>query len=69
MDQMMVDVTHIPDVQEGDDVMLMGEGLPAEELAKAGDSFNYELVCTVGRRCLRQYYEGGSLTETVDYLL
>ncbi len=68
MDQMMVDVTDIPGVQEGDDVVLMGEGISAEELAKAGDSFNYELVCSVSRRVPRQYIINGESVFTVDYL-
>lgn len=68
MDQIMVDVTNIPDVQPGDEVVLMGKGLPAEELAKAGDSFNYELVCSVSRRVPRQYILDGKPAFTVDYL-
>ena len=68
MDQMMVDVTDIPDVQAGDDVVLMGDGISAEELAQAGDSFNYELVCSVSRRVPRQYILGGKPAFTVDYL-
>ena len=69
MDQLMVDVTDIPDVRPGDDVLLMGQGLPAEELAKAGDSFNYELVCSVNRRVPRQYILDGKPAFTVDYLV
>ena len=69
MDQMMVDVTSIPGVTEGDEVVLMGEGLPAEELAKAGDSFNYEMVCSISRRVPRQYLLEGKPVFTVDYLL
>ena len=68
MDQMMVDVTDIPGVQEGDDVVLMGDGISAEELAQAGDSFNYELVCSVSRRVPRQYLLDGKPAFTIDYL-
>lgn len=68
MDQMMVDVTDIPDVASGDDVVLMGPGLPAEELASAGDSFNYELVCSVSRRVPRQYILNGEPAFAIDYL-
>ncbi len=73
MDQMMVDVTDIPEAAVDDLVVLMGdaggEAITAEALAQACDSFNYELISTVGRRCPRQYYEQGQLKETVDYLL
>ena len=68
MDQMMVDVTNIPDVQAGDDVVLMGDGISAEELAEAGASFNYELVCSISRRVPRQYILDGKPAFTVDYL-
>jgi len=73
MDQMMVDVTEIPEAAVDDPVVLMGEAngarITAEALAQACDSFPYELVSTVGRRCPRQYYEKGCPVETVDYLL
>ena len=68
MDQMMVDVTNIPGVTEGDEVVLMGNDLPAEELAKAGDSFNYEMVCSISRRVPRQYLLEGNPSFIVDYL-
>ncbi len=68
MDQMMVDVTDIPDVQAGDEVVLMGDGISAEELAEAGASFNYELVCSISRRVPRQYMVDGKPSFAVDYL-
>ena len=73
MDQLMVDVTNIPGVQTGDPVVLMGTDgdscITAEMLAAAADSFNYELVSTVGRRCSRFYYKNGKLVEIIDHLL
>ena len=72
MDQMMVDVTDIPDVKPGDSVVLMGADgearIPAELLAEAAGSFNYEQVCAIGRRCPRHYYRGGKRIQRVDYL-
>ena len=68
MDQMMVDVTNIADVQPGDDVVLMGDGICADDLAEAGASFNYELVCSISRRVPRQYIVDGKPAFTVDYL-
>ena len=73
MDQMMVDVTEIPGVVPGDDVVLMGKSddavITAEELSAAAGSFNYEQVCTIGRRVARVYLLGGKKVENTDYLL
>ena len=73
MDQMMVDVTDIPDAALGDDVVLVGRcgdaQISVEEIAAAGDSFNYEFVCNISRRVPRLYYQDGKLVQTVHYLL
>ena len=69
MDQMMVDVTDIPDVKLGDDVVLMGGQISAEEIAAAADSFNYEFICGMSRRTPRLYYQDGKLVQKVNYLL
>ena len=55
MDQFMIDVTHIPDVKEGDVVVLMGQGILAEELASLQNTINYEIVCNIGKRVPRVY--------------
>lgn len=73
MDQLMVDVTEIPDVQPEDPVVLMGTdgdvAITAEELGAAAYSFNYEVVTGVSRRCPRVYYRNGAYVQRVDYLL
>ena len=73
MDQMMVDVTHIGDVQLNDRVVLVGtdgeETITMEEIAQAADSFNYEMVCGISRRVPRFYRSGGIVTRQVHYLL
>ena len=73
MDQMMVDVTHIPDVSCGDRVTLVGtdgeETITMEEIAAAADSFNYEFVCGISRRVPRIYVSGGKTVHSVHYLL
>ena len=57
MDQMMVDVSGIPDVQTEDSVVLVGrsgdEEITMEQIAAAADSFNYEFVCGISRRVPR----------------
>lgn len=69
MDQFMVDVTDIPGVSAGDEVILFGPDLPVEEIAEAADSFNYETVCRISRRVSRIYYQKGQPVHTVNYLL
>lgn len=59
MDQMMVDVTHINNVEIEDEVTLVGKDgdkiISVEELANASESFNYEFVCGIGKRVPRVY--------------
>ena len=68
MDQFMVDVTHIPDVKEGDEVTLIGkdgeEVLSAELLGELSGRFNYELVCDLGRRIPRVYVRNDKIVQT-----
>lgn len=71
MDQLMVDVTRIPGVSEGDEVTLIGkdgeEEITVEELAFLGGGFHYELLCGIGKRVPRVYLEGGSAVGVKDY--
>ena len=73
MDQMMVDVTDIPDVTSRDQVVLVGrsgdEEITMEQIAAAADSFNYEFVCGISRRVPRIYSRGGKTVHSVHYLL
>lgn len=59
MDQMMVDVSGIPDVKEEDLVTLIGtdgqETITMEALGELSGRFNYELACDIGRRVKRVY--------------
>ncbi len=59
MDQIMADVTHIPDVEVEDVVTLVGRDgdceIPVEEPANMSSSFNYEFVCSLTRRVTRVY--------------
>ena len=73
MDQMMVDVTDIPEVKVGDQVTLVGKDgdqqISVEEIAEAAGSFNYEFVCGISRRVPRYYVQNGQIRHTVHYLL
>lgn len=71
MDQLMVDVTDIDHVKEGDEVVLVGrdgdETITVEELAELAGSFNYEFICGLGKRIPRIYINGGEIIGTKDY--
>ena len=73
MDQIMVDVTHIPDVKLDDRVVLIGasgdEKITAEDMAAATGTINYEIVCGLSRRIPRAYYRAGKKVSEVHYLL
>jgi alanine racemase len=73
MDQMMVDVTDIPDVSLSDRVTLVGRDgdacITVEQIAAEAGSFNYEFICGISRRVPRVYYKGGVLVRSVHYLL
>lgn len=73
MDQFMVDVTDIPDVETGDEVVLMGssgaEQITAEALGEAAGGFHYEQVCDLSRRVTRVYIQNGREVSSVNYLL
>lgn len=71
MDQFMVDVTHIPEAEEGDEVTLVGangeERITMEEIGDLSGRFNYEFACDLGKRIPRVYRKDGRVTETKDY--
>lgn len=55
MDHTMLDVTGIPGVAPGTDVVVMGEGAPtADELARLAGTIPYEILTQVGRRIPRR---------------
>ncbi len=59
MDQIMLDVTDIPDVKVGDEVIVFGgRELPMELVAQWADTICYELICAVSPRVPREYVRG-----------
>ncbi len=55
MDNTMLDVTGIPGVSPGTDVVVMGEGgMAVEELARLAGTIPYEILTQVGRRIPRR---------------
>lgn len=73
MDQLMVDVTDVPGVEIGQEVVFFGEGVDGyphvDEVADKLGTVNYEIVCMMGRRLPRVYKKDGKVVKTVDYLL
>lgn len=59
MDLIVVDVTDIPGVSTGDEVVLIGrqgrEQITADEIAKKIGSISYEVLCLIGKRVPRVY--------------
>ena len=63
MDMVMVNVTEIPGVSLGDDVILMGsqgsENITSEEIAEKIGTISYEVLCGMGSRVPRIYIKKG----------
>jgi len=59
MDMCMLDVTDVPGVQEGDDVVLIGsqgsERITAEDIAVKTETIAYEVLCGISKRVPRIY--------------
>ena len=59
MDQVMLDVTDIPDVHVGSEVIVFGgRELPMELVAEWADTICYEIICNVSPRVPREYVRG-----------
>jgi len=64
MDLTLLDVTHIPETQLGDEVVAFGKGaqsfLPVEIVANAIGTIGYELTTRIGKRLPRYYVDEAS---------
>ena len=71
MDQMMVDVSAVPNVQPDDEAILWGGAVSdsAEDVARKTDTISYEVLCGVSRRVPRVYLENGKIKTIEDWLL
>lgn len=72
MDQLMADVTDIPEAAEGCVVTLIGkdanEEISLDELAELTGTINYELACNISKRVPRVYLRGGKVIENMCYI-
>ena len=59
MDQMMVDVSEVPGVAVGDEVVLIGrqgnEEITADEIAEKAHTISYEILLSISDRVPRVY--------------
>jgi Alr-MurF fusion protein len=57
MDMTMIDVTGIPGIQEGDEVIVFGKELPVQQLAAWAGTIPYEIMTGISQRVKRVYFE------------
>jgi len=69
MDQCTVDVSGVPGVAEGDEAVLLGDGIPVLEMAEWAGTNRNDVICSIGRRVPRVYSEGGRVVAESDYVL
>ena len=69
MDLCMVDVTDIPEVQVGDEVTVIGSGMPCEAMADQLDTIAYEILCGINKRIPRIYLQNGKASEILQYIV
>lgn len=71
MDQLMIDVTGLDDIREGDEVTLLGrdgqEEITMEELAELSGGFHYEIPCLISKRVPRLYVSGESIVGAMTW--
>ena len=65
MDQIMVDVSRIPETKVDDTVVLVGKSgnqvISMEEIAGLGGTINYEFACGITRRVAARYFRKGKV--------
>ena len=71
MDQLMIDVTDIPDVREGTVVTLIGtdgsETMTADDIAQLTGTIGYEIVCGISKRVPRVIFRNGDIVSIREY--
>ncbi len=73
MDQCMVDVTHIPEAQVGDEVIIYGDGqnntIDIHETSLLAGTNKNEIICRITIRTPRVYIKDGKVYKILNYLL
>ncbi|HYD91544.1 MAG TPA: alanine racemase, partial [Flavobacterium sp.] len=57
MDMCMIDISKIPEAEEGDEVIVFGNELPVYKIAKKAGTISYEILTGVSSRVKRVYYQ------------
>jgi alanine racemase len=57
MDMTMVDISNVPGVKTGDEVIVFGNELPLTQLAQWAETIPYEIMTGVSQRVKRVYFE------------
>ena len=72
MDQMMVDISDVPDAKCGDEAILIGsqgsESITADDLAQLYGTIGYEIICGIGMRVPRVIIENGEIRNVLTYI-
>ena len=72
MDQTLIDVTDVPGVQQGDEVVLYGrqgtDMIGVEEMAARVERIPYELTCAVSPRVRRQFVLNGAVVVETPFV-
>ncbi len=73
MDQIIVDISDIPDVKIETKVTLIGSdresSISMEDIGNTAHSFNYEQACRISRRVPRIYCKNSVAVQKINYLL
>ena len=69
MDQLMVDVTDIPEAKPGDAVTLLGGGIGYDEYAEWANTNRNECITILSRRPVRVYHRSGKVATVLDSML
>src|SRR5205085_11330944 len=56
MDMTMIDVTDIPGLREGDEVVIFGPQLPVQQIANWIQTIPYEIMTGISQRVKRIYF-------------
>lgn len=73
MDQCMIDVTEVPNVKVGDEVMFIGEdefgnNISADDIADLIGTISYEIICGISKRVPRVYKKDGKTVNIKNYV-
>lgn len=57
MDMFMIDLTAVPSVEEGEEVILFGKELPVQQVANWAHTIPYEILTGISQRVKRVYFQ------------